>query len=288
MNPLLLHRRARSERLWPGARVRRTRETRTSSGPRALARATAFQEGRGHGGLHRAAPAAVCCPDGDPRGPVGPPRAGAMWRCGLQTSGAAPLSGAGPLRWVPSLDGYRLAGSHVPARTERNGAVTRAGGRKPDSGLAPPADPPGYVLNHRIGTSCSANPGLRVLPTPPVCQRPVLTIGEEHPGHTTDSLLIASLHAAADRACLAKALGEFGRLRAHYLHLPPPRRRRDVSGGGMPPAQQGRGPARAAPPTVPGQRPLRGRRAATRCCTPTSTCRVKSRSSAMTTRGLGA
>jgi hypothetical protein len=39
-----------------------------------------------------------------------------MWECILQTSGAAPLTAAGPLRWVPSLDGYRLAGSHLPAQ----------------------------------------------------------------------------------------------------------------------------------------------------------------------------
>ena len=39
-----------------------------------------------------------------------------MWECVLLTSGAAPLSAAGPLRWVRSLDGYRLAGSHVPAQ----------------------------------------------------------------------------------------------------------------------------------------------------------------------------
>jgi hypothetical protein len=38
-----------------------------------------------------------------------------MWECVLLTSGAAPLSAAGPLRWVPSLDGHRLAGSHLPA-----------------------------------------------------------------------------------------------------------------------------------------------------------------------------
>jgi hypothetical protein len=37
-----------------------------------------------------------------------------MWECILLTSGAAPLSAAGPLRWVPSLDGYRLVGSHLP------------------------------------------------------------------------------------------------------------------------------------------------------------------------------
>jgi len=37
-----------------------------------------------------------------------------MWECILETSGAAPLTAAGPLRWVRSLDGYRLAGSHLP------------------------------------------------------------------------------------------------------------------------------------------------------------------------------
>ena len=40
-----------------------------------------------------------------------------MWECVLLTSGAAPLSAAGPLRWVRSLDGHRLIGSHLPART---------------------------------------------------------------------------------------------------------------------------------------------------------------------------
>ena len=39
-----------------------------------------------------------------------------MWECILLTSGAAPLTAAGPLRWVPSLDGDRLVGSHLPAR----------------------------------------------------------------------------------------------------------------------------------------------------------------------------
>ena len=37
-----------------------------------------------------------------------------MWECILETSGAAPLTAAGPLRWVRSLDGYRLEGSQVP------------------------------------------------------------------------------------------------------------------------------------------------------------------------------
>ena len=39
-----------------------------------------------------------------------------MWECILLTSGAAPLAAAGPLRWVASLGGYQLAGSHLPAR----------------------------------------------------------------------------------------------------------------------------------------------------------------------------
>jgi len=37
-----------------------------------------------------------------------------MWECVLLTSGAPPLTAAGPLRWVRSLDGYRLVGSHLP------------------------------------------------------------------------------------------------------------------------------------------------------------------------------
>ena len=39
-----------------------------------------------------------------------------MWECLLLTSGAAPLTAVGPLRWVASLGGYRLAGSHLPAQ----------------------------------------------------------------------------------------------------------------------------------------------------------------------------
>jgi hypothetical protein len=39
-----------------------------------------------------------------------------MWECILLTSGAAPLTAAGPLRWVRSLDGYRLAGSRMPTQ----------------------------------------------------------------------------------------------------------------------------------------------------------------------------
>ena len=39
-----------------------------------------------------------------------------MWECILLTSGAAPLTAAGPLRWVRSLDGYRLDGSHLPTQ----------------------------------------------------------------------------------------------------------------------------------------------------------------------------
>ena len=47
-----------------------------------------------------------------------------MWECILLTSGAAPLTAAGPLRWVPSLDGYRLAGSHLPAPPRSSASAT--------------------------------------------------------------------------------------------------------------------------------------------------------------------
>jgi hypothetical protein len=39
-----------------------------------------------------------------------------MWECVLQTSGVAPVTAAGPLRWVRSVDGYRLAGRDLPAQ----------------------------------------------------------------------------------------------------------------------------------------------------------------------------
>ena len=39
-----------------------------------------------------------------------------MWECILETRGTAPLTAAGPLRWVRSLDGYRLDGSHLPTQ----------------------------------------------------------------------------------------------------------------------------------------------------------------------------
>ena len=40
-----------------------------------------------------------------------------MWECLLLTSGAAPLTAGGPLRWVPSLGGYRLVGATCRLRT---------------------------------------------------------------------------------------------------------------------------------------------------------------------------
>jgi hypothetical protein len=39
-----------------------------------------------------------------------------MWEYLLLTSRAMPLTATGPLRWVPSLDGYRLLGSHLPTQ----------------------------------------------------------------------------------------------------------------------------------------------------------------------------
>ena len=41
-----------------------------------------------------------------------------MWECLLLTSGAVSPTAAGPLRWIPSLDGYRLVGSYLPAQDQ--------------------------------------------------------------------------------------------------------------------------------------------------------------------------
>lgn len=38
-----------------------------------------------------------------------------MWESVLLTTRAAPATTAGPLRWVNSLDGYRLVGSYLAA-----------------------------------------------------------------------------------------------------------------------------------------------------------------------------
>ena len=96
--------RARSERPWPG-HSRRTCQTRTSSGPRALKRAA--RSGRR---LWLAAWTVIRAARMAHHEQV------RMWECVLLTSGAAPLTAAGPLRWVPSLGGYRLIGSHLPAQ----------------------------------------------------------------------------------------------------------------------------------------------------------------------------
>jgi hypothetical protein len=40
------------------------------------------------------------------------------WECILRANRAAPQSAIGPMRWVNSLDGYRLVGSHLPAQDQ--------------------------------------------------------------------------------------------------------------------------------------------------------------------------
>jgi hypothetical protein len=96
---------------------RRTRQARTSSGPRRLAR-TPFGKGAREmmawacRSLWLAARTVIRAVRMTHHEQV------RMWECILLTSGAAPLTAAGPLRWVPSLDGYRLAGSHLPAQDQ--------------------------------------------------------------------------------------------------------------------------------------------------------------------------
>jgi hypothetical protein len=103
--------RAQSERPWPG-HSRRTRETRTSPGPRRSRVPGRRREmmdwvGRRLWLAVRMVIRAVTMAHHEQV---------SMWECVLLTSGAPPLTAAGPLRWVPSLGGDRLAGSHLPAQ----------------------------------------------------------------------------------------------------------------------------------------------------------------------------
>jgi hypothetical protein len=105
--------RAQSERPWPGY-SRRTRETRTSSGQGARAgrvpkRRRVMIAWTGKclwPAVRMVIRAVLMAHDEQP----------STWECVLLTSGAAPLVAAGPLRWVVSLGGYWLAGSHLPAQ----------------------------------------------------------------------------------------------------------------------------------------------------------------------------
>jgi hypothetical protein len=107
-------RRAGSERPWPGLSCR-TRETRPSSGLRRSRGPRVPERRRGMMAwavrhlwlLVRAVIRAVTMAHHEQV---------RMWECVLFTSGAAPLTAAGPLRWVPSLGGDRLAGSHLSAQ----------------------------------------------------------------------------------------------------------------------------------------------------------------------------
>jgi hypothetical protein len=41
-----------------------------------------------------------------------------MWESLLLTSRVVPTTAIAPLRWVPSLDGYRLVGSYLPVQDQ--------------------------------------------------------------------------------------------------------------------------------------------------------------------------
>ena len=114
MNRIRIRRQtARSERPWPG-HSRRTRQTRTSSGPKALTRTALWKGGQdmiawAGRRLSLAVRMVIRVVRMTHHEQV------SMWECVLLPSGVAPLSAAGPLRWVPSLGGYRLVGSDLPA-----------------------------------------------------------------------------------------------------------------------------------------------------------------------------
>jgi hypothetical protein len=90
-----------------------------------------------------------------------------MWECVLETSGAAPLTAAGPLRWIRSLDGYRLAGSHLPVRDPaKRGGNPGPRSRAKIPASAPPAAGahPGLARLTRCDERCSC--GAETLPLP--------------------------------------------------------------------------------------------------------------------------
>ncbi len=82
-----------------------------------------------------------------------------MWECILLTSGAAPLTAAGPLRWG-SVGGRLPARRQPPAGPgpKRNRAVTRAGGRRPDPASAPPAGSSMNLPGRRTASAAARNP----------------------------------------------------------------------------------------------------------------------------------
>jgi hypothetical protein len=110
-----------------------------------------------------------------------------MWECVLLTSGTAPLTAAGPLRWVPSLDGHRPAGSHPPAQDPGEpGGNPRRRPRAKISTWAPAAGPPGtsratgppsercetqrHALPRLRPTSVRSSPSGRTPGTPPTAR----------------------------------------------------------------------------------------------------------------------
>ena len=81
-----------------------------------------------------------------------------MRECVLLTSGAAPLTAADPLRWVPSLGGYRLVGSHLPT-SFRSRSWRRSAPPAADRRLDPRREDPGsrgWRCNARARTADSA------------------------------------------------------------------------------------------------------------------------------------
>ncbi len=257
MNPLL-HRRARSERLWPGALSPDPRDPDIVRAKGARAD-RAFRKGTRDMMAWRPAPTAGC-PDGDPHGQDGPPRAGADvgMHPAHQRGGAAKRSRSAALGSVAGRLPDRQQPSAGPG-PERNGAVPRAGGRGPRTRprhrqrilQEHPEPPDRHQLQREPSLACSPrrqSANVRSSPSgknarahhrQPAHRQPARQQPTERlwPRRCTSPASSCPLPASA-AASPAKN-----------------------SGGGTPPAQQGRGPARAAPRAVPGQRPLRGRRA---------------------------
>ena len=155
---------------------------RTSSGPRARAD-RAFRKRRpGNDRLGRQAPIAGC-PDGDPRGHDGPPRADAHvgmppahqrgGRCSLQSAAAlGSVAGRLPARREPP------AGPGTRPKQGGNPGLAATGQIRAS---APPADLP--RTSRAAGPSpAAARTRRQVRPAAPARQHPVLAIGDKRPG----------------------------------------------------------------------------------------------------------
>ena len=155
----------------------------------------------------------------------------ASWKPAGRRRSPRPARCAGFGRWT----GTGSSAARPGPGPGRNGAVTRAGGRRQDPGLGTASGSARNIPGRRTVTSRSTKPGV-MWPPAPARQRPVPAIGEEHPGTPPPG--------CSSPGCRWQPAEYPGQgaarvqpTRAHQLHLPL-RRRRRTPAASKPPAQQ--------------------------------------------------